>query len=86
MEFAKGLAVKTIQPENWEITSHQFCLELAILSRDIELMLAHLNTAGHCRRYDIEQTIKLNCKVSNLNRWQKYPREFTRFWKGKIHQ
>lgn len=50
-------------------------------ARDIELTLAHLNEAWHCRRYDIEQRIALGCKMSNLNRWQKYPREFARFLK-----
>ena len=48
-------------------------------ARDIELTLAHLNMAWHCRRYDIERRIELGCKMSNVNRWQKYPREFTRF-------
>ena len=52
-------------------------------ARDIELTLAHLNMAWHCRRYEIEQSIELGCKMSNLNRWKKYPREFTRFWEGK---
>lgn len=52
------------------------------LAWGMQRTLAHLNEAWHCRRYDITRSTDLGCKMSNLKRWQKYPREFTRLMKG----
>ena len=54
----------------------------AELAWGVQRTLAHLNEAWHCRRYDITRSTDLGCKMSNLKRWQKYPREFTRLMKG----
>ena len=53
------------------------------LAWGVQRTLAHLNEAWHCRRYDIARSTDLGCKMSNLKRWQKYPREFTRLMKGR---
>lgn len=55
----------------------------AELAWGVQRTLAHLNEAWHCRRYDITRGSDLGCKMSNLKRWQKYPREFTRLMKGR---
>ena len=55
----------------------------AELAWGVQRTLAHLNEAWHCRRYDITRSTDLGCKMSNLKRWQKYPREFTRLMKGR---
>ena len=47
------------------------------LSQEVERTLAHLNEAWHCRRYDIERQIELGGTRRNLERWQKYPPEFS---------
>ena len=55
----------------------------AELAWGVQRTLAHLNEAWHCRRYDIARSTDLGCKMSNLKRGQKYPREFTRLMKGR---
>ncbi|MDO5319183.1 MAG: hypothetical protein Q4G65_11185 [bacterium] len=50
----------------------------ADLAWNMELLLGQLNVAWHCRRYDINRSIELGCRMRNLKRWRKFPREFTR--------
>jgi len=53
------------------------------LAWGMQRTLAHLNESWHCRRYDITRNTDLGCKMGNLRRWQRYPREFTRFMQGR---